>query len=316
MDPKRIKMKKRRINMKPFTFVTIACILLSTAAYAIPDVSMQDTTTMAQGGDITQVVSNDAQVGGDGAILYQSNYQGAAGTGAVIQSAENVGTSEGLGVYSNQGSIQSAEGNEVLQIAYNGELTLGDSATVGQSITQGATSVVGAEQLGQNFALIEGGDAWLGQLVQSGAIGENTIQEASNDGYVLDISGIGNNAIGQSIILGATSINADQIGDNYALLDGGDGNVAQLAQAGANGVTIDQYLLNIASVINADTFVVGQTNIAGIETDMSAGTIGEQSQYNVINWDANADGLLSQHTEAANFANLIIQDQQNIVNII
>jgi hypothetical protein len=303
--------------MKTITLVTLACILLSMAAYADPEVVMQDSTTMAQGGEITQIASNDAEVAGDGAILYQSNYQGAAGTGDVLQSAENVGTSEGLGVYSNQGSIQSAEGNEVLQIAYNGEFTLGDSATVGQSITQGASAVADAEQLGQNFAFVEGGDAWVGQLVQSGAIGENTIQEASNEAYVFDISGIGNNAIGQSIILGSTSMaDAEQFGENYAVLDGGDGNVAQLTQAAATGVTIDQYLLNLAWVLDATTFVVGQSNIASAETDMSAGTIGEQYQYNVINWDANADGLMSQNTQAVNFANLIFQDQENIVNVV
>lgn len=303
--------------MRLIGIMVMACILLSSAAYADPVVSMQDTVSMAEGGDIAQTASNDAQVAGDEAILYQSNSQGAVGTGDVNQAAENVGLADGDDANVDQGSIQSAEGDSVTQAAANQGQVLGDFATLGQSITQGATAELDAQQSGYNGALVLGGNAWIGQLIQSGSIGENTFQQASNEAGILDISGIGNNAMGQSIILGATAT-ADvvQVGDNIALLLGGNGNLAQLAQAGATGDYIGQSLRNRASVTGADTFVVGQTNIAGAETDMSAGTIADLIQVNLVEWDTNADGMLNQHIEASSLADLVSQQQQNIVNIV
>ena len=272
---------------------------------------------MAEGGNIAQTASNDAQVAGDEAILYQSNSQGAVGTGDVTQQAQNAGLADGDDANVNQGSTQSAEGDSVLQAAANQGQALGDSATLGQSITQGATAESQAQQVGDNYAVVIGGNAWIGQLVQSGSMGENTYLEASNFAVILDNAGIGNNAMGQSIILGATAT-ADvvQVGDNIALLLGGNGNLAQLAQAGATGDYIGQSLRNRALVSGADTFVVGQTNIAGAETDMSAGTIAELLQLNLVEWDTNADGMLNQHIEAASLADLISQQQQNIVTIV
>ncbi len=303
--------------MRLIGIMVMACILLSSAAYADPVVSMQDTVSMAEGGNIAQTASNDAQVAGDEAILYQSNSQGAVGTGDVNQAAENTGLADGEDVNVNQGSTQSAEGDSVYQSASNSGEALGDFTTLGQSITQGATAESQAQQYGYNDALVLGGNAWVGQLVQSGSIGENTYLEASNGAGIIDIDGIGNNAMGQSIILGATAT-ADVVlvGDNVALLLGGNGNLAQLAQAGATGDYISQSLQNAALVFGADTFVVGQTNIAGAETDMSAGTIAELLQINRVDWDTNADGMLNQHIEAASLADLVSQQQQNIVNIV
>ena len=303
--------------MRLIGIMVMACILLSSAAYADPVVSMQDTISMAEGGNIAQTASNDAQVAGDEAILYQSNSQGAVGTGDVNQAAENTGLADGEDVNVNQGSTQSAEGDSVYQSASNSGEALGDFTTLGQSITQGATAESQAQQVGDNYAVVIGGNAWIGQLVQSGSMGENTYLEASNFAVILDNAGIGNNAMGQSIILGATAT-ADvvQVGDNIALLLGGNGNLAQLAQAGATGDYIGQSLRNRASVTGADTFVVGQTNIAGAETDMSAGTIAELLQLNLVEWDTNADGMLNQHIEAASLADLVSQQQQNIVTIV
>ena len=49
---------------------------------------------------------------------------------------------------------------------------------------------------------------------------------------------------------------------------------------------------------------------------MSAGTIAELLQLNLVEWDTNADGMLNQHIEAASLADLVSQQQQNIVTIV
>ena len=70
-------------------------------------------------------------------------------------------------------------------------------------------------------------------------------------------------------------------------------------------------LQNMAAVSKADTFVVGQNNVAGGETDQSSGTAVEQHQYNIVSWDPNSDGMLNQHIEGGAFADTVIQEQGN-----
>lgn len=310
--------------MRILTILAALVLMLTAAVYAAPNVVMQDTTSIAQGGDIAQSASNSAVAGGDDAILYQSNSQSAAGTGDVGQSATNSGAAVGDNLYANQGSIQSAQGETTTQIAANGNIVgntinpltvVGDGAVVGQSITQGATST-GTQvvhQTGINDAQVNGGDAWIGQLVQSGAIGESSNQLAQNFAIVNDNAAVGSNAIGQSAILGATvNTLANQIAHNTAQLSNGNGNVAQLTQAGATAFTINQDLQNWASVQGADFFAVGQNNVAGGETDMSVGTSIVQLQTNFVNFDPLADGNRAQHIEAIAFADTVHQTQQNL----
>lgn len=298
--------------MRLIGLLSAIAILIVGSAVAAPNVVMQDVVAMAQGGDITQTAVNDGSSAGDDAILYQSISQGAVGEGDVSQTANNQGNADGANINANQGIIQSAQGYNVDQSGFNLLTSYGNQATIGQSITQGANAEVDAEQSGINVADVDGGNVWLGQLVQSGAAGEFINQYAMNWAFVDDFEALGDNSLGQSIILGATATSdVSQDGLNFAELVGGDGNLAQLSEAGAVGDTIYQMLHNIAEVSKADTFVVGQNNVAGGETDQSSSTAVEQHQHNIVSWDPNSDGMLNQHIEGGAFADTVIQDQLN-----
>lgn len=298
--------------MRLIGLLSAVAILIVGSAVAAPNVVMQDVVAMAQGGDITQTALNDGSSAGDDAILYQSISQSAVGEGDVSQTANNQGNADGANTNANQGIIQSAQGYNVDQSGFNLLTSYGNQATIGQSITQGANAEVDAVQSGINVADIDGGNVWLGQLVQSGAAGEFINQYARNLASVNDFEALGDNSLGQSIILGATATSdVSQDGLNFAELVGGDGNLAQLSEAGATGDTIYQMLQNMAEVSKADTFVVGQNNVAGGETDQSSSTAVEQHQYNIVSWDPNSDGMLNQHIEGGAFADTVIQDQVN-----